>query len=233
MRNTSRIATAAAAGVALALTLAGPAAATVENPPNATVTSYGCEIQLVLDNTGPYSDGIGHDGPWFAAFDWRLPGDPQLAVEPELDGLSISDPPLAPQPFDGLYNPVPVLAGETVTVDVTAEPGTAAVEVRLVRGAEQRVFWDWTSYPINCPPEPTPSPSPSPSVTPTPTPEASQPAASPSASAAAPPAGVAGSSLPLTGVGTGTLATVALLLLAAGGGLYLATRRRRPTFTAE
>jgi LPXTG-motif cell wall-anchored protein len=230
MRNTSRIAAAAAAGVAAALALAGPAAATVENPPNATVTSYDCDIQLTLDNTGPYTDGIGHDGPWFAAFDWRLPGDVQLPLEPELDGLNISDPPLAGQAFDGLHNPVPVLAGETVTVDITAEPGTAAVEVRLVRGAEQRVFWDWVSYEINCPPEPTPSPSTS--VTPTPTPDASQPAASPSASAAAPPAGVAGS-LPLTGAGTGTLAVTALLLLTLGGGLYLATRRRRPTFTAE
>jgi LPXTG-motif cell wall-anchored protein len=228
MRNTSRIAAAAAAGVALALALAGPAAATVENPPSATVTSYDCEIRLVLDNSGPYSDGIGHDGPWFAAFDWRLPGDVQLALEPELDGLSISDPPLAGQPFDGLHNPMPVLAGETVTVDVTTAPGTAAIEVRLVRGAEQRVFWDWTSYPVNCPAEPTPSPSPSV----TPTPDASQPAASPSASPAAPPAGVAGS-LPLTGAGTGTLAVTALLLLTLGGGLYLATRRRRPTFTAE
>lgn len=102
-----------------------------------------CEtLQLTFDNSGPYTDGIGHVGPWPMTFDYRLPGDQQLPLEAELEGLTISDPPLAGQPFDGLYHPVPVPAGEssTVELDVTNVPW---VEYRLVRGAEQRLFFDW------------------------------------------------------------------------------------------
>src|SRR5690606_5087506 len=102
-----------------------------------------CEtLRLTFDNSGPYTDGIGHIGPWNMTFDYRLPGDAQLPLEAELDGLTISDPPLAGQPFDGLYHPVPVPAGEirTVDLDITNVPW---VEYRLVRGAEQRLFFDW------------------------------------------------------------------------------------------
>lgn len=228
----ARAAVLAVAGLAAAAVPAGagasPPADLGDNPPHAVVSSYDCEVRLVLDNSGPYTDGIGHDGPWFVEFDWRLPGDVQLELEPGLDGLTISDPPLAGQPFDGLHNPVPVEAGQTATVDITAEPGTAAIEVRLVRGAEQRVWFDWRAYPINCPPAPTPTPTVSPTTGPSPSPSSPAPSASTSPSPA-PGAGQGGSDdeLPLTGSPTTVLAGAGLGLAGAGVAAVLTGRRRR------
>lgn len=121
----------------------------VPNPPNVTVDVDGCKATLTFDNSGPYRDSNNKAGPWDMAFDYKLPGDPQQPVEPSLDGLTISDPPLKGQPFDGLFNKVPVKAGTTETVTVDLEPTDDKIEYRLVRGAEQRMFFDWQAVKID------------------------------------------------------------------------------------
>lgn len=118
-------------------------AADEENPPNVTVEVSGCEATLTFDNTGPYTDGIGSAGPWNAEFDYKLPGDVQQPLEQDLQGVIIQDPPLTGKPFDGLFNPVLVPAGEKVAKTIALDPTDSTIEYRLVRGPEQRVFFDW------------------------------------------------------------------------------------------
>src|SRR5690606_33941417 len=136
----------------------------------------------------------------------------QLPVEPELDGKVISDPPLSGTPFDGLYNPVPVSAGEVVVETITLDPSDEWIAWRLVRGEEQRLFFDWVRMRI----EPRTCMS---------TPTTTEPVVSPSAEPTTPP--VAAPELPQTGAGLTTLILVGGGLVAIGAFVILVARRRR------
>ncbi|GAA3729576.1 hypothetical protein HDA32_000012 [Spinactinospora alkalitolerans] len=118
-------------------------AALADGAPSATATPADCGgVELAFTNPTD----------WAWTFDYRVDGEePSAPVEPELDGLTIEEGPLAGQPFGPLYQTVDVPAGGSETVPVEFEDGSGGhtVEYRLVRGPEQHMFLDWQSVTVS------------------------------------------------------------------------------------
>lgn len=81
---------------------------------------------------------------WEFSADWRRPGD--VGTPDEYSAIVAHEGPLLGQPLGNRYNVVPVPVGTSeFVIELDEDEDTDAVEYRLARGPEQRLFVDWNT----------------------------------------------------------------------------------------